>query len=464
MAAGTKPAGSVRQVNENQCQQCMPLGGVVAFKGIAGAMVLVHGSQGCSTYMRLTNVEHYNEPVDIASSALNEKQTVLGGEANLKKALDNVIRVYAPSVLGVLTTCLAETMGEDMDRIVRDYMKERELSGIDIIPVPTPSYSGSHTEGFWATTQAIMTYYARPTEPHRRINVIIPHISPADIREIQRILALMEIEYTLIPDYSMTLDRPYGGTYQKIPSGGTKPADIAAMPGAPLTIQFGETCPGELSPGLWLKNEHGVPLVNLPLPIGLEATDRFLELLQKISGRDLPESFATERGWLLDGMADAHKYNAEGRPVIYGEPELVYAITRVCTENGSVPAVIASGTRNSRLALCLEPFLAGLDEQPVFLEETDFATIEDAALSTGANIAIGHSGGKFLTERHGIPLVRIGFPVHDRIGGQRILSAGYAGTLALLDRLTNTLLEAKYASYRHLRRDEMNCTTTSEGV
>jgi nitrogenase molybdenum-iron protein NifN len=456
MTAITKSSGSVRQVNENQCQQCMPLGGVIAFKGIAGSMALVHGSQGCSTYMRLTNVEHYNEPVDIASSSLNEKQTIHGGEANLKKALDNMTRVYAPQVIGVLTTCLAETMGEDLDRIVRDYTKERSPTGVDIIPVPTPSYSGSHTEGFWAAIKAIITYYARPTESHRRINVIIPHISPADIREIQRFLSLMGLEYTLLPDYSMTLDRPYGGRYQKIPKGGTRSQDIAAMPGAPITIQFGETCPDELSPGLWLQEEYGVPLVNLPLPIGLEATDRFLDLLQKVSGHALPDSIGTERGWLLDGMADAHKYMAEGRPVIYGEPELVYAMTRICTENGAIPVVIASGTRNSKLSLCLEPLLAGLDEQPVILEETDFASIEEAALRDGANIAIGHSGGKFLTERHGIPVVRIGFPVHDRIGGQRILSAGYAGTLTLLDRITNTLLEAKYASYRQLRRKEMN--------
>jgi nitrogenase molybdenum-iron protein NifN len=464
MVSGSGTAGSVRQVNENQCQQCMPLGGVIAFKGIAGAMALVHGSQGCSTYMRLTNVEHYNEPVDIASSSLNEKQTIHGGEANLKKALDNVTWVYAPTVIGVLTTCLAETMGEDLDRIIRDYTKERCAAGIDIIPVPTPSYSGSHTEGFWAATTAILAYYARPSGSNRRINVIIPHISPADIREIKRILSLMGLEYTLLPDYSMTLDRPYGGTYQKIAPGGTKPEDIAAMPGAPLTIQFGETCPDELSPGLWLQQEYGVPLVNLPLPVGLEATDRFIEILQKISGSFLPDVLATERGWLLDGMADAHKYNAEGRTVIYGEPELVYAMTRVCTENGANPVVIASGTRNSRLIVCLEPLLAGLDEQPVLLEETDFATIEGAALRTGANIAIGHSGGKFLTERHSIPLVRIGFPVHDRIGGQRILSAGYAGTLALLDRLTNTLLESKYATFRQIRREDMNSVHVTEGV
>ncbi len=447
--------GTVRQVNENQCQSCMPLGGVIAFKGIENTMVLVHGSQGCSTYMRLTSIEHYNEPVDIASSSLNEKQTIHGGEANLKKALDNVARVYEPKVIGVLTTCLAETMGEDLDRIIRDYARERGPHGLDIIPVPTPSYSGSHTEGFWAATRAIIAHYARPTEGHRRVNVIIPHISPADIREIKRILSLMGLEYTLLPDYSMTLDRPYGGRYQKIPPGGTRTEDIEQMPGAPCSIQFGGTCPDDLSPGLWLQKEFGVPLINLPLPIGLEATDRFLEVLRNISGREMPESLTTERGWLLDGMADAHKFNAEGRPVIYGEPELVYSMVRICCENGAVPAVIASGSGNSRLSLCLEPILTGVEEPPVILGDTDFATIETAALRSRANIAIGHSSGKFLTERHGIPVVRVGFPIHDRIGGQRILSTGYTGSLALLDRVTNTLLETRYASYRNLRKEAM---------
>ncbi len=259
-----------KAVNENQCSMCMPLGGIIAFKGVENSMSLVHGSQGCSTYMRLTTIEHYNEPVDIASSSLNEKQTIYGGEANLLKALDNVIRVYRPKVIGVVTTCLAETIGEDLDRMVEKYLKDRSIDGIDIIPVATPSYSGSMTEGFWAATKALIAYYAGLAEKHDGINVIIPHISPADIREIKRILDLMGAKYTLLPDYSMTLDRPYGGQYTKIAPGGTSPADIARMGGAKATIQFGLTCPDELSPGLYLQQEHGVPLINLPLPIGLE--------------------------------------------------------------------------------------------------------------------------------------------------------------------------------------------------
>ena len=445
----------VKEVNENQCHMCMPLGGVIAFKGIEGAMVLVHGSQGCSTYMRLANVEHFHEPVDIASSSLNEKQTILGGENNLKKALDNVLRVYQPSMLGILTTCLAETMGEDMDRIIRSYRQERPDLNVEIVSVATPSYGGTHSEGFWAATRAIIAHYARPCESHSRINVIIPNISPADIREIKRILGLFNLEYTLIPDFSMTLDRPYGGSYQKIPTGGTSPADIARMPGAPLTIQFGMTCPDAISPGLFLEQQFGVRLVNLPIPIGLDNVDQFIAALSSQTGLPVPGQLALERGWLLDGMADSHKYNAEGRPVIYGEPEMVYALTCTCIENGAEPVVIASGSPHSKLGNLIGPMVSELLEQPIIIEEADFASIEHAAVSSGATIGVGHTGGKFLTERHGIPVTRIGYPIHDRIGGQRIFSAGYAGTLAFLDRFTNTLLEQKYGSYREKTKEEM---------
>jgi len=451
----------VRQVNENQCHMCMPLGGVVALRGVEHSIALVHGSQGCSTYMRLTNVEHFNEPMDIASSSLNEKQTIFGGEENLRKALDNVIRVYQPKVIGIMTSCLAETMGDDVERFVETYKKDREMGEVDIIPVSTPSYNGTHTEGFWATTRAVLAYYTQPTERHEGINVIVPNISPADIREIKRILDLTGLEYTLLPDYSLTLDRPYGGRYQKIAPGGTSTNAIARMGGARATVQFGLTCPEQFSPGRLLEQRFGVPLINLPLPIGLEATDLFVRTLRDLSGRPAPENLALERGWLCDGMADAHKINAGARPVIYGEPELVYAFAKICMENGATPAVIASGTQNSGLATLLQPLLSEAVEETVLLEEADFVTIEEAAVRGRANIAVGHSGGKYLTERQGIPGVRVGYPIHDRIGGQRILSVGYTGSLAFLDRFANTLLEAKYGSYRRLRKEEM---LTGEGV
>jgi len=437
-----------RNVNENPCNMCMPMGGIIALKGIAGSMVVLHGSQGCSTYMRRHIAEHFNEPVDVASSSLNEKGTIYGGAKNLEQALDNVRRVYNPDVIGILTTCLAETIGEDVERFAEEYKQKNGLQDFPLVTAPTPGYGQSHDEGYWFTAKRILVCLTETAPKHDKLNIIIPHISPADIREIKRILTLMNIEYTLFPDISDTLDRPHERPYTKMTSNGTALADIKAMSGAAATIQMGVTVEDGFSPGKYLKDTFEVPLYRIPLPIGMAGADQFMETLQEITGQPMPASLAQERGRLLDGMIDSHKYNFQGRGMIFGEPELVYSITKTCLENGLHPVVAATGSRNARLGELLQPSVADGGEKIHILSETDFCHIKSYGEEAGANIAIGHSGGRYLEERAGIPLVRVGFPIHDRVGGQRLLSVGYTGTMLLLDRITNTLLENKHKSYR----------------
>ena len=60
-----------------------------------------------------------------------------------------------------------------------------------------------------------------------------------------------------------------------------------------------------------------------------------------------------------------------------------------------------------------------------------------------------------------MPLVRVGFPIHDRIGGQRILHVGYRGTQQLFDRIVNALIEADAGKLArrlqlHMRGPAMN--------
>ncbi len=143
----------------NPCKMCMPMGAVLAFKGIEGNMVILHGSQGCSTYIRRHMATHYNEPIDIASSSLTENGTIYGGTKNLKTGLTNMIKMYTPSTIGVMTTCLAETIGEDINRIVDEFQKESEdenLKNIKIITVPTPGYSGTQSEGYYRALRKIV--------------------------------------------------------------------------------------------------------------------------------------------------------------------------------------------------------------------------------------------------------------------------------------------------------------------
>jgi nitrogenase molybdenum-iron protein NifN len=56
---------------------------------------------------------------------------------------------------------------------------------------------------------------------------------------------------------------------------------------------------------------------------------------------------------------------------------------------------------------------------------------------------IGSSKGYSVSRKLNVPLIRVGFPIHDRIGGQRVLHLGYRGAQELFDRIVNALLEVK---------------------
>lgn len=433
-------------LNVNPCKMCMPMGAVTAFKGIENSMMILHGSQGCSTYIRRHMAGHYNEPVDVASTSLSEEGTVYGGEKNLRKGLLNIIKQYQPEVIGVATTCLAETIGEDIKRIIHDFEEQEGISGIEIIPVSTPGYGGTQFEGYFAALLSIVKKVCKGGSRNNRINIIAANLNPGDIRNIKSILHLFNIDYILLPDISETLDAPYSKVYRKIPEGGARLSDIKMMSGAAATIEMGMTIPENLSPGQYLHNEFQVPLYKCSIPIGVRSTDYFIDLLTKLTKTEIPEQLIRERGRMLDGMIDSHKYNAEGRAVIYGEPEQVYAVSRFCLENGIRPVLISTGSQTAILKTLLSEERNA--EDITVIDDTDFNTILKYSVQFNANILIGSSDGKIITEKKDIPLVRYGFPIHDRIGGQRVVFTGYNGSLRLLDEITNTLLENKYRNYR----------------
>ncbi|WHH56961.1 nitrogenase cofactor biosynthesis protein NifB [Petroclostridium sp. X23] len=436
-------------LNINPCKMCMPMGAVMAFKGIQSSMMILHGSQGCSTYIRRHMATHYNEPVDIASSSLTEQGTVYGGEENLKKAIKNVIKTYHPQMIGIATTCLAETIGEDIARMISEFkQKEEELKDLSIIPVSTPGYGGTQFEGYFAALRDIVKYVAKDTKKNGEINIVTTNLNPADIRHMKDILKMFEAKYVLLPDISVTLDSPYSKQYTRISDGGTKISDIASMAGAAATIEMGMTVEDRYSPGKYLEETFGVPLYKCPIPMGLRSTDEFIKLLSKLTGKLVPRSLTEERGRYLDGMIDSHKYNAEGRAVIYGEPEQVFAVVKLCCENGVKPVLIASGSKNELFKDQITKELARIGEECLILDDTDFDTIQKYAKELKANILIGNSDGKWIEEKEGIPLVRIGFPVHDRIGAQRKINIGYYGSMRFLDEITNTILEKKESTYR----------------
>jgi len=424
------------------------MGASGVFRGIEKCMIVMHGSQGCSTYIRRHMATHYNEPIDIASSSLNEKGTVMGGSSNLKQALRNVVKVYKPKVIGIPTTCLAETIGENTEQIVKEFLREEKISELDCITVSTPGYGGSQYTGHYLTAKKVIEHFALNGGHNKRINVITGSMSPGDMRHIKEILDEFRLKYVMFPDISETLDGGYHTEYTKIPFGGTKISDLKEMGKSVATLEFGKFSDAEISPAQYLKSMFGVPLYRLPLPIGLKNTDLLIKSLCEITSTNIPKKVESDRARYLDAMIDSHKYNSQAKIAIFGDPELVYATIALSLENGMSPCIAASGPANKKITPELEKLASEYKKKFTILEDTDYQKIAEVVSTHNANLLVGPSDGAFMTEKYGIPLVRMGFPVHDRIGSQRKVYVGYIGSMNLIDELTNTLLASKQVLYR----------------
>ncbi|MDR3704477.1 MAG: nitrogenase component 1 [Paludibacteraceae bacterium] len=444
----------------NACKLCAPLGASVVFKGIEGCVPMIHGSQGCATYIRRYMISHYKEPVDIASSNFSEETTVYGGAKNFIDGIDNVIRQYHPKVMGIASTCLAETIGEDVPALIREYQKAHEGEDLPYFAfASTPSYQGSHMDGFHETVLSVVKVLAETGKVGNHVNLFSGFISPADIRYLKDIFADFGLEGVIVPDYSDSLDNPYWKDYKLLPEGGTPLTDIKRSGSAMASIEFGSVFnrgslygkvknPKKLhTAGTWLEETMSVPNTRITLPIGIGATDRFFELLSTYSGNPVPEKHAREKGRLIDAYVDGHKYVFGKRAIVFGEEDFVLGLVSFLLEIGIMPVLVASGGESGLLkeevTRIIEESGTTLDVNPIIVNGMDFETINDMVEELKPDIMIGSSKGYYISRRLDIPLIRVGFPIHDRFGAQRLLHIGYKGTQELFDRIANALIEYK---------------------
>jgi MoaA/NifB/PqqE/SkfB family radical SAM enzyme len=277
-------------------------------------------------------------------------------------------------------------------------------------------------------------------------------ISPADTRWLKGFLREMGVEAILLPDISDNLDGVTETRYNRLKTGGSGLDEIAQMAGARLTIEFSEYTGPKNSPAEYLHTAHGVPFVKLPLPVGVRAMDALIAALESAGGA-VTDDVKKERGRYLDAMVDAHKYCGTARAAIFGEPDFVTAVTRLCCENGVLPVVMATASVSEALKEALARETRECEEfrfaqaLPI-VDDSDFAEIERLCRERKANLLIGSSDARRIAHKLDMPLIRCAFPIHDHVGGQRVRILGFDGSLNLLDQTANAMLTKTETSFR----------------
>lgn len=288
----------------NPAKTCQPVGAMYAALGVHRCMPHSHGSQGCCSFHRMFLTRHFKEPAVASTSSFTEGSSVFGGGSNLKTAAKNLFDIYDPDIIAVHTTCLSETIGDDLNSIITSI---NIPEGKYMVHTNTPSYVGSHITGFSSMVSGFIKYLSESTgTSNGKLNIIPGFVNPGDMREMKRLTKEFGINFTMLPDTSGVLDSPMTGTYEMYPKGGTKIDDIKALGDSELTLALGSFSsePGAVE----LEKKCKVPYKTLRLPIGIGGTDDFIMELTKFSNAEVSEDIEVERGQLIDIICDSHQY------------------------------------------------------------------------------------------------------------------------------------------------------------
>ncbi|MGY3582784.1 nitrogenase molybdenum-iron protein NifN [Bradyrhizobium sp. USDA 4341] len=425
---------STKSCAVNPLKMSQPIGGAFAFMGLRGAMPLLHGSQGCTSFGLTLFVRHFKEAVPLQTTAMSEVATVLGGYDNLEQAILNIHSRAKPKIVGICSTGVTETNGDDVDaylKLIRD--KHPQLAKLPLVYVSTPDFKGAFQDGWEKAVARIVEALVEGPgvsglRDPSKVNVLPGcHLTPGDLDELRAILEDFGLRPSFLPDLAGSLDGHIPDEFTPTTIGGIGIDEIASMGRAQWTIAIGAQMRRAAEV---LQAKAGVPFRLFERLCGLDANDEFIAFLSEISGRPVPVKYRRQRGQLTDAMLDAHFHIGGRRVAIAAEPDLLFDLSSMLHDMGAQVTAAVTTTQSVVLErVKTEEVLIG-----------DLEDLEELARTKQCDLLVTHSHGRQAAARLKIPFYRAGFPMFDRLGAGHQLSVGYRGTRDMIFDIANLVI------------------------
>lgn len=426
-----------KSVAVNPLKQSQPLGASLAFLGLKGMMPLFHGSQGCTAFAKVTLVRHFREAIPMSTTAMTEVSTILGGEENVEQAILTLVEKSKPEIIGLCTTGLTETRGEDMEGILRMIRKRHpELDTLPIVFVSTPDFKGALQDGFAAAVESIVKEIpeAGEVKPQQITILAGSAFTPGDLQEIKEIVTAFGLIPVVVPDLSDSLDGHLEDTFSATTASGTTLAQLRGVGSSAFTLALGESVRGAAE---ILQQRFGTAYQVFGQLTGLAAVDDLLLKLSQLSNAKVPQKYRRQRRQLQDAMLDTHFYFGRKRVALALEPDLLLSTAAFLRSMGAEVQAAVTTTKS--------PILEQIPVDQVIIG--DLEDFEELAVS--ADLLITNSHGQRISQKLGIPLYRQGMPIFDRLGNGYFAKVGYRGTIQILFDIGNLFLEEEESKVKH---------------
>ncbi len=423
----------------NPAKTCQPIGAMYAALGIHGCLPHSHGSQGCCSFHRMHLTRHFRDPIVASTSSFTEGACVFGGKSNLKKGIETVFEIYNPDVIAVNTTCLSETIGDDLHEII---FSTKIPEGKTVIYASTPSYQGSHVTGFANMTKAMVTHLANENKivDNGKLAIIPGYVEPSDMTEIKRIMNIIGIPFIMFPDTSGVVNAPNTGKYEMYPEGGVTVEELRDLGNCEGTVAMGKFA--SEAAAFELEKKCDVEAHITKIPLGIKATDDMIMQLLELTGKSVPKELEVERGQLVDLMVDVHNHYHGKKVAIFGDPDIVIAMTEFAISLGMIPTCVLTGTPGAAFEREINAMLAEAGIEGAKVKASgDLMTLHQWIQNDPVDMLIGNTYGKYIARAENIPLVRLGFPILDRVGHSYFPTVGYKGAMRIIEKISTAFLD-----------------------
>lgn len=169
---------------------------------IENTAIIIHGAVGCAAsglyYNRSGNVHWY-------STNLNERDTILGGDDKLRKAVLRAHEETKAKVIFIVGTPVVAINNDDVNSIILEL--EEEL-GIKLISIYTDGFkSKAPVTGYDIVLHSLLRYVVdreavEATEKQDFINVVTLSENEENVAAIVKILKDLEIPFQLLPQFA----------------------------------------------------------------------------------------------------------------------------------------------------------------------------------------------------------------------------------------------------------------------
>jgi nitrogenase molybdenum-iron protein NifN len=412
----------------NPLKNSQAVGATFAFMGFAGVMPVLHGSPGCSAFAKIPLSQHLREQIPLSTTAMTEVVTVLGCEESIRQAILSLVHQHKPEILGLCTTGLTETRGDDMARFLKEIRSSLpELNNLLMVLVSTPDFKGTLQDGYAAAVESIakeIPVVDKPNAKSKQITILASSaFTPGDIQEIKDICLDFELNPVVLPDLSGLLNIDFDSSLNcAVTSSGTTLEQLKSVGNSTFTLALGESM---RSSARILQQRFKVPYDVFTEFVGLDATDKLLYALEQISGNRVPEKYRRQRRQLQKVMLSTHMSLSCKRVSVALEPDMLWLTIDFLQSMGVfIHAAVTTGR---------SPLLEKIPIQSVTIGD-----LEDfEQLAAGSDLLIANSYAEGIAKRLNIPLYRQGIPIFDRLGNIFTVKVGYRGAIQYLFDMAN---------------------------